>query len=99
MSHASILLKELEMAELTYRLLRLQVMMQAHRCCVEYIHDVRKEDEWWDAVYNDGWFDVSVCREGMTSEEIRAELLRQGELLALCRRDLDLVKKLNADSY
>ena len=93
------LLEELEMAELIYRLVRLQVMMHAHKSGVEY-HDkygwdqrtLRKEDEWWDAVYNDRWFDASVCREGMTNDEIRAELLRQRELLVLCYRDLDLVK-------
>ena len=89
------LFEELELAEFSCRHIRLQVMMHAHRWLMEYndehgwtAAERDHEDEWWDAVYNDQWFDDSVCREGMTGAEIRAELERQWDFLDLQLRDL-----------
>ena len=88
------LFQELEMAELSCRLVRLQVMLNAHRSTR---YNEKKEDWWWHAVYHDEWFDESVCREGMSDVEIREELLNQWETLELHYRDLRVCTECDSD--
>ena len=94
------LFQELEMAELSCRLVRLQVMLNAHRkhkSTRPTWFDEWFADWWWHAVYHDEWFDESVCREGMSDVEIREELLNQRETLELHYHDLRVCTECDSD--